>query len=368
MERKSLFVALFLALLLTACDSPSSLQVGAASRAWIDAPSSGAHVQPGTTVQILAHASMPGGVTGMELMVNGASAGALEVVILAEGLAEGRMSWTPSAAGAYALVVRAASANGDYADSAVAWVIASGESTLATPLVPSPIATETSTVHPVATPLPTPTATPLPTPTLTPIPTPSSTVAFWADATTVQAGSCTVVRWETANVQAVYLDGQGVVGVGNRQVCPCAPETYTLDVLLPDGSHDVRTLTIQVIGSCFTPTPSQDTTPPPAPTPIEPGSNDPNHPAELCGAVVLRWNAVSDPSGIQGYRVNLQWHDGSQWQSSPPYSIVYGTSADVTSWRNLHLYFPFRWAVWAIDNAGNHGPQSEWRYFECPLE
>ena len=369
MKSRWILTSLFL-LLLAACGPQAPLQVGAASHAWIDAPLNGTRVQPGTAVPILAHASMPGVVAQMELLVNGASASPMALVTLADGLVEGKLTWTPPGAGAYALTVRATAADGARTDSSVVWVIASGEPLVATPLAPptpSPVPTEmptpppTPTAYPVATPLPAPTATSIPTPT----PTPPPAINFWADATTVPAGTCTTIHWETANIQAVFFDGQGVVGVDSRQVCPCTPETHTLEVLLRDGSHDVRTLTINVTGSCVTPTPPRDTTPPPVPAPLEPGSSDPNHPQELCGDVILRWNAVSDPSGIQGYRVNLQWYDGSRWQSSEPYFIIYGTSVDVTQWRDQHTYFPFRWAVWAIDNAGNHGSQSPWLYFEC---
>jgi len=368
MKSRWILTSLFL-LLLVACGPQAPLQVGAASHAWIDAPLNGTRVQPGTAVPILAHASMPGVVAQMELLVNGASAGPMALVTLADGLVEGSLSWMPPAEGAYALTVRAVSVDGDHTDSVAIWVIVSGALPAVTPIVsPMPSPSLTPTLSPTSTPPPSPTFTPPPPPTYTPTPIPALppvTISFWADATTIPAGSCTVVRWETANVQAVFFDGQGVVGVGSHQTCPCTSETHTLDVLLPDGSHDVRTLTINVTGSCVTPTTPRDTTPPPVPAPIEPGSSDPNHPQELCGNVILRWNAVSDPSGIQGYRVNLQWYDGNQWQSSEPYFIVYDTSLDVTQWRDQHLYFPFRWAVWAIDNAGNHGAQSPWLYFEC---
>ncbi len=371
MKNRWILTSLFLLLLLlTACGPQAPLEVGAASHAWIDTPLNGTRVQPGTAVPILAHASMPGVVAQVELLVNGATAGPMALVTLADGLVEGSLSWMPPVEGAYALTVRATAADGAQADSAVVWIVVSGD---VTPL-PTPVEGAAVTpTYPTDTPTPLPTSpavsTPIPTarPPDTPTPTllPQAVISFWADTTTVAAGTCTTIHWETANVQAVFFDSQGVVGVGSHQTCPCTSETHTLDVLLPDGSHDVRTLTINVTGSCVTPTTPRDTTPPPVPTPIEPGSSDPNHPQELCGDVILRWNAVSDPSGIQGYRVNLQWYDGSQWQSSEPYFIVYGTSLDVTQWRDQHLYFPFRWAVWAIDNAGNHGSQSPWLYFEC---
>jgi len=117
---------------------------------------------------------------------------------------------------------------------------------------PMPTNTPTSTPTPTATPTgtPTSTATPTstPTPSITPSPTPS--ISFWADPNPVQAGFCTTVHWETANVQAVFFDGRGVVGVDAHQTCPCNPESHTLDVLLRDDTHDIRTLKINVTGIC----------------------------------------------------------------------------------------------------------------------
>nr|HID13623.1 sigma-70 family RNA polymerase sigma factor [Anaerolineae bacterium] len=102
-------------------------------------------------------------------------------------------------------------------------------------LPPSPTLAPTSTVTPTPTPL-APTATPRPwTATPTPPPTPAPHIAFWADATTVQAGTCTTVRWETEHVQAVFFNGQGVPGLGFHQTCPCVTESHILDVLLRDG-------------------------------------------------------------------------------------------------------------------------------------
>lgn len=212
-----------------------------------------------------------------------------------------------------------------------------------------------------------------PTPTFTPTPwspQPQAQVNFWADATTVQAGSCTTIHWQTENVQAVYFNGQGVVGVGSHQTCPCTSETHTLDVVLRDGSHDVRNLTINVSGSCVTPQPPQDKTPPPAPTPLKPGSTDPAHPQDLgsCSPVVLRWQPVTDQggSGLQGYTIVLQRNNNGQWQSIGPAHIIYEPNIDVTQW--LGAGWDYRWNVSARDNAGNYSAPSAWRYFGCPLE
>jgi hypothetical protein len=59
---------------------------------------------------------------------------------------------------------------------------------------------------------------------------------------------------------AVYVDGEGVVGYDERQVCPPTTTTYTL-YASSDGGDDQRTATVTVI-QAPTPTPTEDNTPP----------------------------------------------------------------------------------------------------------
>jgi len=227
----------------------------------------------------------------------------------------------------------------------------------ATPVPPSPSPLPSATPTSLPTPAPLPvTSTPTPLP---PSPTPAPHVSFWADATTVSAGSCTTVRWETANVQAVFYNGQGVPGVGSEQTCPCAAETHTLDVLLRDGAHDVRTLTIQVTGSCVTPTP--DVQAPPAPALLEPVGN-----ARLsCTSVAtLSWEPVSDPSGIAGYYVRLEEMVISRKPESWEWGPIGGTQYEVA----VVCGMSYRWSVRAEDGAGNYGPWSEWAVFRVGID
>ncbi|MBK8051031.1 MAG: hypothetical protein IPK16_30415 [Anaerolineales bacterium] len=51
---------------------------------------------------------------------------------------------------------------------------------------------------------------------------PDYSINFWADNTNPTVGSARL-RWDVRNVQAVYLDGEGVAGVSDREVCPAAP-------------------------------------------------------------------------------------------------------------------------------------------------
>ncbi len=74
------------------------------------------------------------------------------------------------------------------------------------------------------------------------------TMNFWADNTNISAGQCTTLRWDVRNVQAVYLNGEGVPGVSQRDVCPGQTTTYTLTATKMDGSQDSRQVTVNVSG------------------------------------------------------------------------------------------------------------------------
>ncbi|MBN1920468.1 MAG: S24/S26 family peptidase [Anaerolineae bacterium] len=128
------------------------------------------------------------------------------------------------------------------------------------------------------TPSPTPTLTPTPTPTPTPTTPPPTTqpgqptatlepyVRFWADQTTVQAGQCVTLQWETREISTVFLDGIGVPGVSGKTVCPCENQTYTLRVTYRNGSTEDFTVTLNVQGVC-TPAPLGSTATPTFPPP-----------------------------------------------------------------------------------------------------
>lgn len=123
------------------------------------------------------------------------------------------------------------------------------------------------------TPAPTSTATATPSPTSTPTSGPAS-IEFWADRTEIPAGQCLQLGWRVRNVQAVYLNDQGVIGEEVRQVCPTSDTTYVLRVVTATG-EEYRRIDVRVLPA--TPTPSATPTPTPAasrppaaPTPTSP--------------------------------------------------------------------------------------------------
>jgi hypothetical protein len=110
-----------------------------------------------------------------------------------------------------------------------------------------------------------------------------------------------------------------------------------------------------------------DTEGPSAPGPLDPGTRFESSPEFIaCDQVILTWKASSDNaggSGVMDYRVNLQGF-GVGWESIPPYSLVTGTSMEVTKYLSPSVA-RYRWKVWARDRAGNIGDESDWLYFEC---
>jgi heat shock protein HslJ len=93
----------------------------------------------------------------------------------------------------------------------------------------------------------------VPTATPTPLPTPEPSINFWADRTTINAGECTILRWDVDNIQAVWVYPQGAdytqfptTGQGSKQVCPAQTTTYEMRVQLLDGTVQFRQITITV--------------------------------------------------------------------------------------------------------------------------
>ncbi len=124
---------------------------------------------------------------------------------------------------------------------------------------------------PPPTDTPTPTDTPVPVtdtpapPTHTP-PPPTPTVWFRLDANPIDAGSCTVVRWDTSNAWEVYLDGERVDLSGSREVCPTTSQEYHLRVVSAAGEQ-THTLVLGVTGTPPATALPPATSIPPSPTP-----------------------------------------------------------------------------------------------------
>jgi hypothetical protein len=69
---------------------------------------------------------------------------------------------------------------------------------------------------------------------------------FWAEQYTLPSGACTTLHWKVQNVREVYLNDQGVPGVGAVQVCPDASRPYTLRVVDWAGRTGEHTIVLMV--------------------------------------------------------------------------------------------------------------------------
>ena len=99
-----------------------------------------------------------------------------------------------------------------------------------------------------------------------------------------------------------------------------------------------------------TPVPA-DTAPPPVPAPVVPANN-----LELsCRASqTLAWTPVTDPSGIDGYFVELEKEvTTGNWQNAGEWGPISGKQIDVA----VDCGLRYRWVVRARDGAGNF---SDW--------
>ena len=83
--------------------------------------------------------------------------------------------------------------------------------------------------------------------TVTVNPAPTPTFSFSVTPSAISLGQSATLQWDVQGVRAVYLDGQGVVGSQTRTITPTQTTTYTLHIVLLDGSTKDLTATITVM-------------------------------------------------------------------------------------------------------------------------
>jgi len=410
---------------------------------WIDAPLSGAQVLPGTPITVVAYASMPGGVSQMTMFVGNTATTTLSLETVSADLFRGQGVWTPPSEGKYFINVQAVAAGGvSVSSDPVLLIVRENIVPISTTVVAEPLlelradstslnAGECTFLHwkvrnlqPQSIDL---NGKPVPvegdeqvcpcftttydlivlagdkyaqsltiqvsgtceTPTTPPPPSPS--IKFWADSTNIPAGSCTNLHWVVDNASEVWLEGQKVNVSGDYPICLCTARDYTLGVIGLDGSKIEQSLSIGVTGSCVTvttpapviiiqpsrtptptstpvtPQPPADKTPPPVPAPLEPGSTSPDNPPDFYCPLTLRWQPVSDPSGVV-YSVVLEKETSSgNWSQVGSWDNLAEPQKDILGQFQCDIGWKYRWRVRAIDGAGNRSNWSSWLYYESPL-
>jgi hypothetical protein len=95
--------------------------------------------------------------------------------------------------------------------------------------------------------------------TATLTPTLTSTVAlgapfvnFSADSTSINAGQCTTLHWNSGNITAIFLNNEGTVGTLDKQVCPTTTTLYRLRATTQSSGDIIKEITITVTGPTAT--------------------------------------------------------------------------------------------------------------------
>ena len=162
---------------------------------------------------------------------------------------------------------------------------------------------------PTSTPLveDTPTAAPTDTPSITPTPLGTPIIIFAPAEKELEKGECTMVRWNVQNVREVYYENLPMNGQGEREECiKDENETYTLLVVLPDGSPQIYTTTVSYLPPTPTPTMTPVFTEEPVHTPTwTPQPPPPTAPPNLFYAVNLSVNGPSEITCAAGQTCDI---------------------------------------------------------------
>lgn len=335
--------------------SACGYQARTGTYAWIDVPVNDlvlADIQP---VRIEGHAAAPGGVSQVDVFVDGALLTSIISPPGGDELVSFSAIWADSSPGTHIIQAVAYGAEGTTSEpDTVSITFGAAQAEVSV----TPQVSLTPSFTPEISLTPTLTFTPTATSTRTLTPTPETIIEFWADPAEIQAGKCTTLRWNTANVSKVVFGGLEQPFSGSDSECPCVSTTYTLEVTLLNGTIVKRTASVKVNGTCATEVPP-DTTPPPVPTPQVPT----NGLTITCKASqLLVWLPVSDPSGIQEYQVVVQRSaDNATWNALA-FSPITGLT-DKTTTIPVECGWYYRWRVRAIDGAGNISDWSGWWTF-----
>lgn len=351
-------VFLALALVLAACGPTASQLVEGGPRAWVGGPPDGSEVPIGE-VSVMCHSFARGGVSQIELYVNGSFANRAPNPNPGNEYFTASLTFETTGPGSYVLHCRTHARDGEMVQSDPVTVRVPGELPSPVPTEPGvPTATPTSTevpptvpppptvtpvpptatrVPPTATPIP-PTRTPLP-PTSTPTTPPRPTIqSLEANPPSITKGSCTRVSWAAVGViNAVYFDGEGVGDHDFRDKCPGTTTTYTLRAVGPGGETTADVTVVVTGGDTQGPSMGRIGHSPSLIYWDEYDQCQPTYPI----SVTINAYGISDPSGVSAvkvtYRVVESGRPAGQWQSKNMTTVQTGLYSATIGPNDLEL-------------------------------
>ncbi|MDJ0754453.1 MAG: Ig-like domain-containing protein [Ardenticatenaceae bacterium] len=289
-------------------------------RAWIDFPRDGSTIPAGSAVTVISHASAEEGVAEVLLSVNGEAYRRDSPEEAGASFSAVRQEWFPAEAGLYTLQVRSYDSTG---------------------AVSSPYGITVRVVSEVAA-VPTATVTAVPTFTPTPV-TPTATVTLTPAPPTATFTPAPIPPTATFTPTPV-------------------PPTPTFTPVPPTPTFTPIPPTPTATFTPTAPPPPPDTTPPPVPTPMVPAD-------ELfltCRTEqTLAWLPVADDQpGTVRYYVKLERQVmTNQWDPVDTWGPIVGKEISVP----VQCGPFYRWAVRAVDEAGNSSDWSAWSRFSVGI-
>jgi hypothetical protein len=148
-------------------------------------------------------------------------------------------------------------------------------------------------------------------------------VMLVVDPDAIPQGGCAMLHWEVAPGEwPVFINGQEVPPVGEREECPEATTTYELGVEAPGGPYErVVTLHVEGGGEPQPPAAATATSPPPAqptatqPPPAQPTATQPPPAQPTATPFVARWGQCSwvgvEQAGIKSHQRATWCSNGS---------------------------------------------------------
>jgi hypothetical protein len=360
-------ILLISAAVLAGCGQTAAELVKGGPSAWVGGPPDGSEVPIGE-VFAMCHAFARGGVSQIELYVNGSFANRAANPDAGNEYFTTRLAFETTGPGSYVLHCRTYDAAGAMVQSEPVTVRVSGEEPTPTTEEPGiPTATPTSTevpptptlaptgtpVPPTATSIPPtstrvpPTSTPLPP---TPTPLPIKILSFEVSQSQVASGQCVHFTWLVqGSPSAIFFDGEGVTSPDARDRCPTATRDYDLRVEVNGQVADSATLTVVVV-------PGDTTGPVIGRWAVSPGliywdEYDSCAPRE----VTVNAYSVSDPSGVSGVKVVYRMKGGS-WQAKGMTQVQTGLWSATIGPNDLEL---------SLNPPVAHGAQNS---LECRVE
>jgi hypothetical protein len=337
-SRRPLFFALALAVLaLAACSQQADLL----PRVWIDYPRENLRVAPDQPLLVTSHAYAASGIGEVVLSMDGVAYQRTQPAVAGDDFSEFQQEWLPPGEGTYVLQVVVYDSEGTRSNPATVTVIVGEQLAAEQPPEPPEEPQEEAPQEELEE-----------QPTCPPLATVQSNAncrsgpgEIYPVLGSLPAGAQAEVVGQSQDGYWWVIDAAGGIG-----------RCWIWEELVSLSNQECQIARVE------SPPPPQDLTAPPTPEPVVPA----NGLSISCRADQnLAWLPVQDESGIAGYDLKLEKElSPGNWSAVNQWSNIQGKQQTVP----VNCGLRFRWAVRAVDGAGNLSPWSGYSSFSVELD